>query len=218
MKNKTDITIILDRSGSMDAIKTDTIGGFNSFLREQQKVSDEAVLSLVQFDDQYETVYSDKDIQAAEPLNDETFQPRGTTALYDAIGRTINTTGQRLAALPEGERPNQVIFVIFTDGYENASREFDAKQIGEMIRHQKEVYSWEFLFIGANQDAILSAEQIGIASNKALTFAANAGGTRNAMKMVAEKIQFSRLAPQDFALEFNEEDREAQRKADKNQE
>ena len=112
MKNKTDITIILDRSGSMESVKTDTIGGFNSFLSEQQKVTGEASLSLVQFDDQYEVVYLDKDINSADKLTEATFQPRGMTALYDAIGRTINSVGQRLSSTPENERPDKVIFVI----------------------------------------------------------------------------------------------------------
>lgn len=105
MKNKTDITIILDRSGSMGSVKDDTIGGFNNFLEEQRRVEGEASLSLVQFDDQYEVVYMDKDINSADKLTEATFQPRGMTALFDAVGRTINSTGQRLAGLSEQERP-----------------------------------------------------------------------------------------------------------------
>ena len=129
MKDKADITIILDRSGSMESVKDDTIGGFNSFLAEQQKVAGEAVLSLVQFDDQYEVVYQDKDIRAADRLTEATFQPRGMTALLDAVGRTINAVGQRLASLPETERPDKVVLVIMTDGFENSSHEFSAAKI-----------------------------------------------------------------------------------------
>jgi hypothetical protein len=213
MKDKTDITIILDRSGSMSSVKDDTIGGFNNFLSEQQKVEGEASLSLVQFDDQYEVLYLDKDIQAAARLTEETFQPRGMTALYDAVGRTVNATGQRLAALPETERPDRVLLVIMTDGFENASREFSGAQIGEMIRHQQDVYSWQFMFIGANQDAVLSAREIGIQEGAALTYAANSDGTQIAYSMIASKVRNFRVSKDAEALRFNEEDRERQRKA-----
>ena len=213
MKDKTDITIILDRSGSMESVKSDTIGGFNSFLEGQQKVRGEASLSLVQFDDQYEIVYIDRDINSADRLTEATFQPRGMTALYDAVGRTINSVGQRLTALPEAERPDKVLLVIMTDGFENASREFTAAEISRMINHQRDVYKWEFMFIGANQDAVLSAQEIGISAGAALTYAANSEGTQIAYSMVAEKIANFRLSNDKLALEFNEEDRERQRKA-----
>ncbi len=120
------------------------------------------MLSLVQFDDQYEVVYLDKDINSADKLNEATFQPRGMTALYDAIGRTINSVGQRLADLSEDERPDKVLFVIMTDGFENASQEFNSARISEMINHQRNIYKWKFMFIGANQDAVLSAREIGL--------------------------------------------------------
>lgn len=213
MKNKTDITIILDRSGSMDAVKSDTIGGFNSFLSDQQKVEGEASLSLVQFDDQYEVVYLDKDINSADRLTDFTFQPRGSTALFDAVGRTINAVGQRLASLPEAERPDKVLLVVMTDGFENASREFNAAKISEMINHQRDAYKWEFMFIGANQDAVLSAREIGIPASAALTYAANAEGTEVAFNMVASKIKNYRVSSSAEALQFNDEDRERQKKA-----
>ena len=213
MKNKTDITIILDRSGSMASVKDDTIGGFNNFLSEQQKVEGEASLSLIQFDDQYEVVYEDKDIQVAAPLTEATFQPRGSTALFDAVGRTVNSIGRRLAALPEEMRPDKVLVVIMTDGFENASREFNAAAVSEMINHQRNVYSWEFMFIGANQDAVLSAREIGIPAAAALTYAANSDGTEIVYGMVAEKISNYRLSNNKESLEFNEEDRERQRKA-----
>lgn len=213
MKNKTDITIILDRSGSMASVKDDTIGGFNNFLSEQQKIEGEAVLSLVQFDDQFETVYSGKDINAADKLTDATFQPRGMTALFDAVGRTINSVGQRLAATSEAERPDKVLFVIMTDGFENSSREFNAARIGEMISHQRDVYKWQFMFIGANQDAVLSAQEIGIPAAAALTYAANEAGTRAAYSMMAKKIGAFRVSSNVAALQIEDADREEQRKA-----
>lgn len=213
MKNKTDITIILDRSGSMDSVKDDTIGGFNNFLGEQQQVEGEAVLSLVQFDDQYEVVYLDKDINSAAKLTEATFQPRGMTALFDAVGRTINSVGNRLASTAEEERPDKVLFVIMTDGFENASHEFAASKISEMINHQRNVYKWEFMFIGANQDAVLSAREIGIPAAAALTYAANAEGTQIAYNMMASKVKNYRLSNNAEALNFSDEDRERQIKA-----
>lgn len=213
MKNKTDITIILDRSGSMDSVKSDTIGGFNSFLSEQQKVEGEASLSLVQFDDQYEVVYLDRALNSADKLTDATFQPRGSTALFDAVGRTINAVGQRLSSLPENERPDKVVLVVMTDGFENASREFNAAKISELINHQRNVYKWEFMFIGANQDAILSARELGIPAGVALTYAANQEGTQIAFSMAASKIKNYRVSGKAVELEFNEEDRERQKKA-----
>ncbi len=213
MKNKTDITIILDRSGSMSSVKDDTIGGFNNFLSEQQKIEGEAVLSLVQFDDQYEVVYLDKDINSAAKLTDETFQPRGMTALFDAVGRTINSVGNRLAATAEAERPDKILLVIMTDGFENSSREFNAAKISEMITHQRDVYRWEFMFIGANQDAVLSAQEIGIPAFAALTYAANEEGTRAAYSMMAKKVGKYRQSNDAAALQFDESDREIQKKA-----
>ncbi|MGI8670935.1 MAG: vWA domain-containing protein [Aridibacter sp.] len=213
MKDKTDITIILDRSGSMESVKSDTIGGFNSFLGEQQKVENEASISLVQFDDQYEIVYSDKDINSADKLTESTFQPRGMTALYDAIGRTINSVGQRLTDLAESERPDTVVFVILTDGFENASREFSAVKINEMINHQRNNYKWEFIFIGANQDAVLSAEAIGINANAALTYAANAEGTAEAFSSVAKNVAKYRMSKVSASLNFSDDDRKKQEDA-----
>lgn len=213
MKNKTDITIILDRSGSMESVKSDTIGGFNSFLSEQQKVSGEASISLVQFDDQYEDVYTDEDINSADNLTEETFQPRGMTALYDAVGRTINSVGQRLAGTDERERPDKVVFVILTDGFENASKEFSAVKINKMISEQKEKYSWEFIFIGANQDAVLSAKAIGIGADAALTYAANTKGTEAAFDSMAKNVAKYRASSSPAALAFSDEDRAKQKKA-----
>lgn len=213
MKNKTDITIILDRSGSMESVKSDTIGGFNSFLGEQQKIEGEAVLTLVQFDDQYEVVYLDKEIARADKLSTETFVPRGMTALYDAIGRTINETGKRLADLPEAERPDKVLMVIMTDGEENSSQEFRSETIGQMIREQRDKYNWQFMFIGANQDAILNAHEIGIPMQAALTYTANAKGTQAAFGSVAKRVANYRLMNDAAALQFDDEDREKQKKA-----
>ena len=186
MKNETDITVVLDRSGSMASVRDDTIGGFNSFLQEQKAVPGSARVSLVQFDDQYESVYECRDVQDAPDLSPRTFVPRGSTALLDAIGRTLNATGARLAALPEAARPEKVLLVVMTDGLENASREFSARQVFDMITHQRDKYQWEVVFIGANQDAVLTGASYGLPASNALDYAATPAGTRHALSILSK--------------------------------
>jgi hypothetical protein len=187
-ENYTDITVVLDRSGSMESIKDDTIGGYNKFLKGQKEVKGECTISLYQFDDKYEPVYEGQNIQHVAELNNETFVPRGWTALLDAIGRSINDTGARLAKLKEEDRPDKVIFVIQTDGAENQSKEFTREKIFEMIKHQSNNYNWKFLFLGANQDAIATATSYGIISNNSITYAANNIGTHYALSGVSCNI------------------------------
>lgn len=170
--NSSFIAVVLDRSGSMSAVVRPTIDGFNEFVKKQREVPGEATLLLAQFDDEYEVVF-EKSLPDVPELTDKTFVPRGTTALYDAIGRTIQNVGRSLEARPENERPSKVIFVIITDGFENASKDFGQAKIKEMIGHQKSVYSWDFVFLGANQDAILTAAGFGIGRGSALTYNSN---------------------------------------------
>lgn len=176
MNDTTDITIILDRSGSMARIRTDVIGGFNSFLADQRKLPDLATITLVQFDHDYEVMYRRKKVQTAPDLTEETFVPRGNTALYDAMGRAISDVGDRYASLREADRPGRVIFVVLTDGEENASREYKRAQLAAMVKVQREKYAWEFVFIGANQDAFLNGAAVGVL--RAANFAADARGTQ----------------------------------------
>jgi hypothetical protein len=210
--NLTDITIVLDRSGSMMAVASDTIGGFNHFLDEQKGVPGQATLTLNQFDNVFERIIEAGNIQTAPPLCRETFKPRGYTALFDAIGRSINDTGGRLAAMPEPERPGKVIVVIITDGMENASREFTRDAVDEMIRHQREKYAWEFVFLGANQDAIANAAKIGIKPAAAMTFAANSRGTSRAFKATTQRISDLRLG-RIREMAFTQRDRDEQKDA-----
>ena len=142
----TEIVSIVDRSGSMQSILDDAIGGFNTFLAAQQRQPGEAKLSLILFDHEYQIVHQAVDIQQVEPLNQDTYVPRGSTALLDAVGKTIDAVGERLAATPESERPSQVIVSILTDGYENASQTYSKPKVAEMIKHQTEKYSWAFEF------------------------------------------------------------------------
>ncbi len=175
--NDTRIAIVLDRSGSMESVRAATIAGFNEFVEGQKAAPGTATLILNQFDDVFETVF-DCPLQSVPPLTPETFQPRGTTALLDAMGRTIDELGAKLAALPDQDRPGKVIVVIVTDGQENASLQYSTQQVNQKITHQREKYGWDFIFLGANQDAITSAAQFGIQSNAALTYAATPAGTR----------------------------------------
>lgn len=181
-----DITIVLDRSGSMETVREDTIGGFNAFLEEQKAVPGDASLTLVQFDDKYDVLYEGRRLQDAPALTTRTFVPRGSTALLDAVGRTMNAAGARLAAQPEADRASKVLFVIMTDGQENASHEFSSRQVFDMITHQREKYQWEVVFIGANQNAVATGASYGIPASNALDYAATAAGTRHAQATLSK--------------------------------
>jgi hypothetical protein len=185
----TDITFILDRSGSMSSIYADTVGGFNSFVNDQKEAEGEAKLTLIQFDTYYELNYLGVDIKDVPDL---VFQPRGMTALLDAIGRGILETGKRLDALEEDEKPSTVLFVIITDGGENASREFTKDKINEMIKHQTEIYSWDFVFLGANQDAIETGTSLGISAGNSMSYQAQAGFATQAFASVSNNATLLR--------------------------
>ena len=199
----TDIVIVLDRSGSMATVVDDTIGGFNTFLQGQKAAEGRARLTLTQFDTEYEIVCERKEIVEVSPLNGSTYIPRGGTALLDAIGRTISSVRGQLSSEHAGERPWKVVFVIITDGHENSSREFDRSQIFEMIRRQQENDGWEFLFLGANQDAIHEAGTIGIGADKAAAWK-NADAVH---RIYSEKLAQVRAMHDKSALAFDEDDR-----------
>lgn len=159
----THVAMVLDRSGSMMGVRSDIVGGFNQFIEEQKKAPGECTVTLVQFDSQepYEVLRDFTSILDTPPLGDE-YQPRGMTPLFDAVGRCIANTGERLAALPEEERPAKVVVVILTDGLENASREYTSAQVAKMTKEQTEKYGWQFVYLGANQDAIEAGGDIGV--------------------------------------------------------
>ncbi len=202
--NSTFIAVVLDRSGSMECVRKDTIGGFNKLLEENQKLPGEARLMLVQFDDQYEVMYDGIIIKLAAPLTMETFVPRGWTALHDAVGKTIETMGKRLAGMKEAERPGRVIVVIITDGGENHSFSYTAERVKSMVEEQKSKYAWEFLFVGANQDAWLNAANIGILRDKALNYQASEIGTQNAFYTATKSVSKYRSG---LSASFDAEDR-----------
>lgn len=208
----TDITIILDRSGSMQSVAADTIGGFNKFLSDQQAASGEANITLNQFDHEFACVINDAPVKSAKPLDSTTFVPRGNTALFDAIGRAINATGARLSALPEDQRPSKVVVVIITDGHENASREFTREKVDQMITEQRDKWKWEFVFLGANQDAIKTAGGLGISAANSMTYAANTKGTRAAFEATSANLSMMRCGGAQ-TMEYSVQNRKEQREA-----
>jgi uncharacterized protein YegL len=201
----THISAIIDRSGSMSTIKTDTEGGFNTFLKEQQELPGEATISLTTFDDRIELDYGMIPIKDAPIFS---LQPRGMTAMLDAIGVTIKNLGTKLAAMDEANRPEKVLVVILTDGQENSSREYTYQTIKAMITEQTEVWKWEFLFLGANQDAVLAGEHIGISAGKSMSYAPNSASVGNTFKSISKSSSAYRMSARGIsAPDFNAQDR-----------
>ena len=186
-KNLTEIAFILDRSGSMAPVTEAAITGFNEFLRDQQKTEGLARLTLVLFDNEYQVPLDGIPVQEAVALDTTTYVPRASTALLDAIGTTIDRLGARLSALPEPDRPGQVIVAILTDGYENSSEKFTWKDISRKILEQTNTYKWQFLFLGANQDAIATAANLSIAAANASTYVGDTGGTYTSQMALSRK-------------------------------
>lgn len=189
------IVFLLDRSGSMDSIKDDTIGGFNTFLKGHQKAEGQATFTLIQFDTYYEIVYLNVDIHNAKLLTEETFTPRGSTALLDAIGRTIVEL--------RSKADQNILFVILTDGLENSSREYNTKQIADMITKQIDA-GWQFVYLGANQDAVLTGARMGFNPNETITFDANPKGVQNTYNALLRSTLVYRNTG---TLEFTDTDR-----------
>jgi hypothetical protein len=200
MKDSTEIICVIDRSGSMKSIQQDAIGGFNSFLAEQQALPGEATITLALFDSytNYQLVYDNVTIDKAQPLNDLTFVPRGMTALYDAVGKTIDAVGIRLHNTNEADRPNKILFVILTDGDENNSKFYSQEKIKNMINHQRDVYNWNFVFLAANQEAALSAQNIAISGHNAMNFAQSGDSINTAysnLSSATSKLRSAKWSP-----------------------
>ncbi len=212
----THLYFLLDRSGSMNSIVEDTVGGFDAFIAEQRRFTEEAPgecrVTLAQFDDAYEEVYADRPIADVPSL---VLQPRGTTALLDSVARIVLDAGKRLAALPEDQRPGTVIVGIMTDGLENASREWSHPQVKQLIETQTRDYQWQFLYLGADQDAVEVGMSIGVGAGHSVTY--GRGKVKQAMAATAANVSSYRqaraggmAAPAAAALsEFTEEQRRA---------
>ena len=211
MKNATDLTIILDRSGSMGSVKKGVIDGLNDLITKQKDVEEECRLTLVQFDGEapYEVLRSNELIKQVSLVNHDEYQPRGNTPLYDAVGKGINEVGKKLASLLEVDKPDKVVFVIVTDGYENASREFKQAQVFDMIKHQREEYNWEFVFIGANQDALASGKGISIPSSHSINYVSTPEGTQSMFGSLDRKLRSYRKQTVS-SMAWDEKDRKEQ--------
>ena len=186
--NRTELVFILDKSGSMAGLEEDTIGGYNAMLKKQQKAEGEAAVTTVLFNHSYELLHDRISVRGISPLTEADYEVGGTTALLDAIGFTIQKIINVQKRTSETERAENVLFVITTDGMENASREYTANKIKKMVRHQKERYGWEFMFLGANIDAISTAEQFGIEEDFAVDFHADRIGTQLNYEAVSEVV------------------------------
>jgi uncharacterized protein YegL len=191
-KGLTELVFVLDRSGSMSGLESDTIGGFNSVMTKQKAVEGDANVTTVLFDDQYELLHDRYNLKKIDKITDKQYFVRGTTALLDAIGKTIHKMGNAQKYASDDERAEKVMFVIITDGMENASAEYSYDKIKKMIDRQKEKYGWEFIFLGANIDAVKTANRFGIAEDRAANYHADGEGTMLNYDVISETVSMVR--------------------------
>lgn len=187
-KDLTEVVFILDRSGSMSGLETDTIGGFNAMIEKQKKAEGEALISTILFDNTSEVLHDRINVQRINPLTDVDYTVRGCTALLDAIGRAIHHIANVHKYARTEDVPEHTMFVITTDGMENASHHYSSEKVKNMIEHQKEKYGWEFLFLGANIDAVETARHFGISEDRAVNFHCDSKGTQLNYDVVGEAI------------------------------
>ena len=193
-KGLTELVMIIDRSGSMSGLEADTIGGFNSMIEKQKKEEGEAYVSVVLFDDRSEVLYDRIDIQKVEPMNDKQYYVRGCTALLDAVGSAIHHIGNVHKYAREEDVPEKTIMIITTDGMENASRLYTYDKVKRMIERQKERYHWEFMFLGANIDAVKEAGRFGISASRAVRYEHDSVGTKLNYAVVSDVVGCARRA------------------------
>ena len=186
--NLTEIVFILDRSGSMAGLEGDTIGDFNAMVEKQKKEEGEALLSAVLFGSESEVLYDRVDIKKIEPMTDRQYRVGGCTALLDAIGGAVHHIANVHKYAREEDRPARTVFVITTDGMENASRSYSYDEVQRMVKHEQEKYGWEFLFLGANMDAIAAARRFGIRQDRAVRYCSDGAGTELNYRVVSETV------------------------------
>ena len=207
----THLQVILDRTGSMESIRDDIIGGFNSFLEQQRHLPGQTTLTLVQFDSQdpYEILHHWRLIEQVPPLTTKTYVPRASTPLYDCLGQGIEHLSEDLSGIPEPERPEQVLMVIITDGKENASCRYSRRQVQQMVQ-QKKAQGWQFVFLSADLDAILDAEVDGVAYDSSLAFDKTGAGVDMAYRALSEEVRRTKTSA-DKKVAFSEEARRQQK-------
>ena len=192
-QEKMELIFILDKSGSMGGLESDTIGGFNSMLEKQKKAKNRnTYVTTVLFDNEYKLLYSHTSISEVKPLTEKEYSPGGTTALLDAIGRTISQVKSEQARLSSKDKAKKVLFVIITDGMENASKEYNLTTVRRLIEAQNKNEKWEFIFLGANIDAIGTAKNLGIKESRAVQYKSDSIGTKNNYKAVEKAIEGAR--------------------------
>ena len=206
-KGLTELVMILDRSGSMSGLEADTIGGFNGMIEKQKKEDGEAYVSVILFDDQSEVIYDRVDIGKVEPMTDRQYYVRGCTALLDAVGDAIHHIGNIHKYAREEDVPEKTIFIITTDGMENASRRYNYNKVRRMIERQKEKYNWEFIFLGANIDAAAEASRLGIDASRAARYECDSAGTALNYSVVGDAVaKLRKCATMEMSAVFEEED------------
>ncbi len=206
-KGLTELVMILDRSGSMSGLEADTIGGFNSMIEKQKKEDGEAFVSVVLFDDRNEVIYDRTPLTKIEPMTDKQYYVRGCTALLDAVGGAIHHIGNVHKYAREEDVPEKTIFVITTDGMENASRSYTYEKVRRMIEHQKEKYNWEFIFLGANIDAAAEAARFGIKASRAARYEPDREGTALNYSVINAAVSAVRMSDtMDYDRIFEDED------------
>lgn len=193
-KNLTELVFILDRSGSMAGLEGDTIGGFNAMIAKQKKAEGEAYVSTVLFDDESVVIHDRVDIQKIEPMTEQQYSVGGCTALLDAIGKAIHHIGNVHKYAREEDRPEHTLFVITTDGMENASHCYTADQVKQKIERQKAKYGWEFIFLGANIDAVETASRIGIDKKRAVSYHSDHVGTQLNYEVISDVVCCARAS------------------------
>ena len=203
-KGLTEVIFILDRSGSMSGLEADTIGGFNSMIAKQKKEEGEAYISTVLFDDKTEVLYDRVPVSKVEPMNENQYYVRGCTALLDALGRAIHHIGNVHKYAREEDRPEKTLFIITTDGMENSSHEYSYDKVKKMVEKQKKKYGWEFLFLGANIDAIEVAGRFGIAANRAINYESDRQGTQLNYEVLSRTVSEFRACECDDEADMDE--------------
>lgn len=191
-KGLTQMVFVLDMSGSMSPLTMETIGGYNAMIADQKKEEGDALVTTVLFDHRYNMIHDGVNIKEVKDMTTAEYMPTGMTAMLDAVGMTINHVGQKLAALPEEERPEKVLFTVVTDGKDNSSKEFNWKTVRNMIKHQHDKYSWVFIFLGANIDVDRVSDNLGIDKMLSKRYTASKIGTQKVFNATSKTMSFAR--------------------------